>query len=203
MSEWVTVDARGLACPQPVILAKRALERHDRVIVIVADDAVRQNVMRLAESSGCDVAVERRESGIYELRLEKREGRGESGGHELQLRDKSAASGPYIIVFSDDKMGRGDDELGAVLVRAFIHVLAEQEVKPDKMIFYNGGARLAVEESPVADDLRALAECGVEMLICGTCADYYKIKNRIIVGAVSNMYDIAAAMGSAGRLVMP
>lgn len=203
MSEIKIIDARGLACPQPVILAKQALEKDDRIIVIVDNDTALENVTRLGKASGCDVASEKKGDGTWEIRLEKKAGAASADDHGVVCATPSAVSGPFIIVFSENRMGRGDDALGAVLIRAFIHTITEQDVKPDMMIFYNTGVKLAMRESEVLDDLKALAEGGVEMLVCGTCANFFNIKDRIAVGVISNMYDIAGAMSRAGRLLVP
>jgi selenium metabolism protein YedF len=100
-------------------------------------------------------------------------------------------------------MGSGNDELGYVLMRAFLHTIALQAEKPDIMIFYNTGVKLAIQESEVLDDLKELASAGVEMLVCGTCLNYFEAKEKLSVGVVSNMYDIAGIMSRAGRLLVP
>jgi intracellular sulfur oxidation DsrE/DsrF family protein len=71
------------------------------------------------------------------------------------------------------------------------------------MIFYNTGVKLAIQGSEVLDDLKELASAGVEMLVCGTCLNYFEIKDKLAAGTVSNMYDIAGIMSRAGRLLVP
>ena len=93
--------------------------------------------------------------------------------------------------------------MGYVLIRAFLHTIALQAEKPDIMIFYNTGVKLAIQESEVLDDLKELASAGVEMLVCGTCLNYFEAKEKLSVGVVSNMYDIAGIMSRAGRLLVP
>jgi selenium metabolism protein YedF len=202
MNEREIVDARGLGCPQPVILAKKALEREASVVVIVDNEIARENVRRLGVSSGCDVQTEDPGDGTFRILLTKRPGADPSRA-EADLTACGAAPGPFVVVLSSDRMGRGDDELGGILVRAFIHVIGEQERKPDAMVFYNGGVRLAVKDSPALEDLKALAAAGVEMLVCGTCANYFNLTDDVAVGTISNMYDIAGLMSRAGRLVQP
>ena len=111
--------------------------------------------------------------------------------------------GPFVMVFSADQMGRGEDELGDILIRSFIHTVCQQGIRPDKIIFYNTGVKLTAKDSAVVDDLRQLAEAGSELLLCGTCVNYFGLSENIGVGIVSNMHDIAEIMCSAGRLVMP
>jgi len=100
-------------------------------------------------------------------------------------------------------MGRGNDELGYVLIRSFIHTLLTLNPLPDTIIFYNTGVKLAVRDSEVLDDLKQLEEAGTSILVCGTCTNYFAISDTLGVGCISNMYDITSIMGGAGRLIMP
>jgi intracellular sulfur oxidation DsrE/DsrF family protein len=77
--------------------------------------------------------------------------------------------------------------------------VAEQVERPDIIIFYNTGVKLAVQDSEVLEDLKALSDKGVEILVCGTCLNFFGIKEKLGVGIVSNMYDIASTMSRAGR----
>ncbi|MBN2338997.1 MAG: sulfurtransferase-like selenium metabolism protein YedF, partial [Acidobacteria bacterium] len=98
-------------------------------------------------------------------------------------------------------MGRGDDVLGNILIRAFFHTLGEVEPRPDLLVFYNSGVKLAVEGSPVLEDLRELEEGGIRLLICGTCLGQYGLRDKVAVGEVSNMYAIAETLLGAGKVV--
>ncbi len=100
-------------------------------------------------------------------------------------------------------MGKGNDELGAVLMKAFIHTTLELEAGPDMMIFYNSGVKLTAEGSDFLGDLKELEEKGVKMLVCGTCVNYFNLTGKIAAGVVSNMYDIAGTLSRAGRIVQP
>lgn len=198
------VDARGLSCPQPVILAKQALEQHDRVVVYVDNDAARENVRRLGAKMGCEITVDRQPGGIYHLHLSR------AAGKPLPATDTSTAdtacrvapAEAYVAVIAGDTMGRGNDELGAVLIKAFIHTLLQMETLPSRMLFYNTGVKLAVQGSPVLDDLAQLADAGVEILACGTCLNYFGLADKLAVGAITNMYEIASTM-AASRCIMP
>jgi len=108
-----------------------------------------------------------------------------------------------VIAISSDRMGRGNDELGYVLIRSFIHTVLTLEPLPDTIIFYNTGVKLTVKDSDVIDDLRQLEKAGVAILICGTCTNYFGILNELGAGVISNMYDIASTMAAAGRLITP
>jgi selenium metabolism protein YedF len=204
MSEIKIVNAKGLACPQPVVLTKQALESHEKVMVIVDNDNALENVKRLGVKSGCDVKAEKKSDGTYEINMTRKAGAVEAKEEFVpSCGAMPAQSGPFVIVISADKMGRGNDELGYVLIRAFLHTIALQAEKPDVMIFYNTGVLLTLQESEVLDDLKELASAGVEMLVCGTCLNYFEAKEKLGVGVVSNMYDIAGTMSRAGRLLLP
>ncbi len=196
-----TIDARGLACPQPVVLAKKSLETSDSVIVVVDNETARENVKRLGEKSGCTVSIEDRENGTFTLTLSKTDTVKSTG--DITSVPSSSASGPNVFVISANTMGGGDDELGELLMKAFIHTIFDLDYLPDTLIFYNTGVKLAVKDSDVLDDLKQLENDGVEILVCGTCANFFNIKDDIAAGVVSNMYDIAGTMSKAGRIVTP
>jgi len=204
MSEIKIVNATGLTCPQPVVLAKEAIEKNEQVKVIVDNETALENITRLGNKLGCDVSNEAKAGGLFEILLTRKPGAHvPSENITVSCDATSSAGGPFVIVFAQDKMGRGNDELGAVLIRAFLHTICLQKEKPDVMIFYNTGVKLALQESEVLDDLKELAAAGVEMLVCGTCLNYFEVKDKLGVGVVSNMYDIAGIMSKAGRLLTP
>lgn len=201
------IDAKGLACPQPVILTKKALEQQNELTVIVDNPAAAENVRRMGMKSGCMVDTETKGDGTFYVHLTKKEGGIPHGSTEQSpsgpLNYNCAATGHLVVVISGDRMGRGNDELGHVLIRSFIHTLLTLEPLPDTLIFYNTGVKLTVKDSEVFDDLKKLEEAGVSVLVCGTCLNYFGITGDLAVGVVSNMYDITSTMAAAERLVNP
>ncbi len=191
------VDARGLPCPQPVLLTRNALKESDTVTTIVDSDTARHNVTRMAERAGYTVRAEEREAGIY-LHI----ARGETSPTVSPAPASSPSGGPLVLVIPSEFMGRGEhEELGHILIRGFLHTLNEVSPLPDVIIFFNSGVKLVVEESPVLEDLRTLVDQGVQILTCGTCLGYYGLKEKVAVGEVSNMYTIAETMMQAGKVV--
>jgi selenium metabolism protein YedF len=187
------IDARGLACPEPVLLAKKMIEEEGECVVIVDDASARDNVCRMAENLGCAAAVDESGGAIY-IDI--------TGSARHRVAESTPpVTGPTVVVFPSDTMGRGDDELGTVLIKAFLHTLGEVSPPPDVMIFFNAGVRLATEASQVLDDLHELEHRGTRILVCGTCLDYFGLKDSLKAGGVSNMYDIAETMLSAGRVL--
>lgn len=188
------VDARGLPCPQPVILTKKALAEADEVTAIVDSETAKMNVSRMAAKEGCRVEVEEKAEGIY-LHLTK--------AREVPQKGPVAApaAGPTVLFVSAWAVGRGPEELQDILIRSFFPTLKEVSPLPDTVIFINTGVKLTVEDSPVLEDLRTLEEQGVEILICGTCLNYFGLTEKVAVGTVSNMYTIVETLLRAGKVV--
>lgn len=203
----ITIDARGEACPRPVMKAKEALIRHDEVAILVDDSVAVENLRRLALRSACGFAV-KEERGYWEVVLT-------STGplHELPRPidvceetvrvDGWKTTDTFVVVLTSDRMGNGDDALGEILMRSFITTVAQMDPPPAKVICYNGGVKMTVEDAPTLEDLRQLEAAGTEILICGTCVNYFGIADRIRVGHLTNMYDIAAYLATAGKVLRP
>jgi selenium metabolism protein YedF len=199
------IDAKGLSCPQPVILTKKALEEEDEITVIVDNAAAVENVKRMGTKSGCTVDIEEKTDGTVRLHL-TRKGQHVPDKEEIgtsAAERSNPTSAPFVVVISSDRMGRGDDELGYVLIRSFVHTLLSLDPLPDSLIFYNAGVKLTVEGADVLDDLKQLEAAGVSLLVCGTCANYFGMSDTIAAGCISNMYDIVSVMAGAGRLITP
>lgn len=199
-----TVDARGLACPKPVIMTKTALDTDERIVVIVDNPAARENVCRLAKSKGCALKVEEKPDGIYISIISgspKDKGVESTVGLADPVEDADRKTGPVVITVQQDRMGRGNDELGYVLIKSFLHTLGEVRPAPDVMIFLNTGVRLCVKGSDVIEDLKHLQEKKVKMLVCGTCLDFFGLMNELEAGMISNMYNISEILLSAGKIV--
>jgi selenium metabolism protein YedF len=206
----VTVDARGLACPQPVLLAKKAIAENEEVTVIVDDDIAVESIRRLAVKMACGFSLTEKEGGVREIALVRTGPAGqaavETGAVAAELTRAvvpEKETGTVVVILSDNHMGRGDDVLGDVLIRSFIHTLLQLKPLPGTIICYNAGVKLAVKESPVLDDLQQLALAGVDILVCGTCVNYFGLGDQIAAGHISNMYDIAETMAGAARLLRP
>lgn len=190
------VDARGLACPQPVIRTRAALQTYDAVTTVVDNATSQQNVTRMAEKAGCTVTADTREDGIY-LDIRKQGTAVGAAGPAAG----AVAAGPLVLVIPSQFMGRGDEVLGEILIRAFFHTLGEVQPLPDTIVFLNSGVKLVATGSPVLDDLRALCDQGISILACGTCLGHYGIKDQVAVGEISNMYSIAETLLGAGKVI--
>ena len=187
------VDARTLPCPQPVILTRQALDEADEVVTIVDNDAARENVSRLGQYQGLEVAVEEREDGTYLTLIRKSAGQPEAQPVTMQ---------DTIILIGSDTLGRGGNpQLGSLLMHSFLNTLGSFNSRPSSIIFMNDGVKLVTEDSTAVGELKQLEEQGVEILACGTCLSYLKLADRLAVGRVSNMYDLADIMLRAGKVI--
>lgn len=197
------IDCRGLACPQPVLETKKALENPgaEEVIVMLDNSASKENVRRFAESQGHRVSVSEAK-GVFEVRIERGKGKGEAVSAEEEKKEKQALIGADFVVFIDsDSLGRGSEELGKILIRSFLQTLEQFEAQPQKIILMNSGVKLACEGSEVLEDLQEFSLKGVEILSCGTCLDYFGMKNKMLAGKVSNMYEILNSLTQAGKVI--
>jgi selenium metabolism protein YedF len=187
------VDARGLACPQPVVNTRKALESSDMIITIVDNMTAVENLRRMASSLGCNISEDRKPDGYYLTITKSLVDPSVKEAAPMSAAHPSVSSGQPqrgVLLMSQDIMGRGDEQLGKILIRAFFHTIAENPPAPETIIFLNTGVRLVVEGSDVLEDIQSLEKSGTRILSCGTCLDYLNIKDRVRVGVISNMYEI-------------
>jgi hypothetical protein len=71
------------------------------------------------------------------------------------------------------------------------------------MVFYNNGVKLGVTGSPVHKYLEEIESMGVGLLFCATCVRHYSLEDKIKIGILSNMFEIAQVMSSASNVVKP
>jgi selenium metabolism protein YedF len=106
-----------------------------------------------------------------------------------------------VVFINSERIGAGDDELGARLMGSFLYSLVRTEPKPDALVFMNGGVRLTCRGSAALDDLRLLAVDGVAIYSCGTCLDWLGLKEKLAVGEVGNMNGTVTMLMAANDVV--
>jgi len=179
------IDAKGLACPKPVVLAKKAISCNQEVLVVVDNQTAASNLTKLGKKMGAEVSVvEESETEFKVMFKNKKSSDSENTGSE------SEASGAKIYLIPSDTMGDGERELGQILMKGFISTIKELDPLPKRIIFLNSGVKLATKED-IIFYLKELEEQGVEILLCGTCVDYYELQEEVGVGDISNMFEIA------------
>ena len=192
------VDAKGKPCPTPVIMAKKAMaEGHDTFTVLVDNPTAVENLKRLADNQGFAVSV-REEGGTYALDFAKGEG---CSACEEAINAPLPAGGDWAVFVGRDIIGDGDRELGTNLMRMFFYTLAQEEDKPGAVLFMNAGVKLPTLDEQVAHHLKVLSDAGTEILVCGTCLNFYGLTDQLKVGTVSNMYDIVTRMQKAAKVI--
>jgi len=202
MTNQFTLDARGLACPEPVVRARKALAERAaaEIVVLVDNDAAAENVARMARMTGCEVALEDR-GGHLGVVLRRSAAPAAIGAPTA---DAARCEGAGVaVLFASATIGHGDDDLGRLLMIAFVKTLKSLAPRPRTLLFMNGGVKLAAEGSELVDALRELEAEGAELLVCGTCLDFYGLKERLRAGVVSNMFEIASRLVAADRVVRP
>ena len=199
----IKVNAMGDPCPIPVVKTKNAIKElggSGQVETLVDNEIAVQNLTKRANQKGYKVASEKLGDNRYKVVMTIGEAAAEEKKDDICVPDMR---GNKLVVISSSHMGSGDDELGAVLMKAFIFALTQQDELPSAIVFYNGGAKLTCENSPTLEDIRSLEAQGVEIMTCGTCLDHYGLSDKLMVGSVTNMYAIVEKMMGAGLIIRP
>ena len=183
-----TIDARTLACPRPVILAKKAIreENLEDLMVRVDNKIATENLSKMAGQLGFRAEVTANSKTDYDVYLKKTA--------ETARAPVAEESGEYIVVISSDHMGTGDETFSKTLLEGFVYALTEQDVAPKYVVFYNMGVTLPSLNDKVIGDLKTLEERGSQVLSCGLCLGQYGLKEKLKVGEITNMYRIAELM---------
>ncbi|MBC8274829.1 MAG: sulfurtransferase-like selenium metabolism protein YedF [Chloroflexi bacterium] len=99
-----------------------------------------------------------------------------------------------IFLIQSEGLGRGDEQLGSILMINFLQFLGESQDKPGSMIFWNAGVRLLCPGSKVLELLKRLEKQGVELLACTTCLEYFELTDSLAVGKPTTMVKTIQAM---------
>lgn len=198
----VEVSCIGQKCPLPLINTKKALGEHpNEVLVITIDNEIScDNLESYLTDNGiefsvvCDGKISTITTGSKTAVAPLKE--------PAPYCSSSSESG-YIVVLDGTEMGQGSSDLGAILLKGFLTALSENDTLPAEVICYNGGVTLASGESIFCDYLKKLNAKGVKITLCGTCVDFYSIKDKLVVGEISNMYYILNRLSSTLKIVKP
>ncbi len=188
------INVLGKPCPIPVIEAKKALRKAEagqKIALLVDNDLSRQNLEKMARGMGLPFEYEVQSDGNILVSIVAADG----------AAGKTQADGGVTVVIGKDTMGAGDDELGAALLKGFIYALTELDQTPGNVIFLNSGVKLTTEGSAVIADLKTLEAKGAVIASCGACLDFYKLKEKLVVGNVTNMYAITSLMAESEKLI--
>ena len=200
------IDCKGMACPLPVVNAKKAAEElhaGDVLTVLVDNEIAVQNLTRFGEHKGFAVSAEKKGEKEYAVIMTvSNTVVAETKEEEVACVVDSRRKG-MLVVLSANTMGTGDSKLGTSLMKAFVFALTKQDQLPDTILCYNTGAYLTCEGADTLEDMKLLESEGVTILTCGTCLDFYGLKEKLAVGGATNMYDIVERMENAAQIIKP
>lgn len=197
-----TIDALGKACPLPVIETRKALKEHDAVTTVVDNKIATENLKKMADQLGYTYALTVDSPTHYTVVIAKTDAAPETTAAAAPAVPE-ATSEAYIVVINSPMMGVGDEKFSRNLLKTFIYTLTEQDVLPQRIIFYNGGVPLVTKTSESLEDLQKLSAAGVEIYACGACLNYYGLTDNVAVGEITNMFRIIEMMRTANRIVRP
>ena len=205
----IQVNALGDACPIPVVKTKNAIKELGGAGVVetlVDNEIAVQNLTKMANVKGYGVSSE--QLGPKEYKVTMTIGEQENITEEeepayeaCQVPEPKKKN--VVVQISADHMGEGGEKLGRNLLKGFLYAISQQDTLPATILFYNGGAHITCEGSDSLEDLKAMAEEGVEILTCGTCLDFFGLKEKLAVGEVTNMYVIAEKLSGADLIIRP
>ena len=193
------IDARGLACPAPVLQTKAFLQEENlgSVKVIVDNAASQQNVQRFLESQGFQTALE--QNGTDYLAIGTCDAEQQT---QIQLpQEREAEDKKIMVMCATDRIGFGDEELGLKLMISFIKTLKEMGPELWRLVFVNNGVKLTIDGSEALGDLKDFENDGLKILVCGTCLTHFGLLEAKKVGETTNMLDIVTAMQLADKVI--
>jgi selenium metabolism protein YedF len=202
----VIVDARGQICPTPLILTKQALKENivgTQIVVLIDNETSCQNVERFLRDNGMTPHVGA-DGSEYIVRFTKHT-------PELAVADAaayctpspdSASASSYVVALSADTVG-SDAALGWVLVQGLLETLKAIEPMPTHLILYSRGVLLAMADAATLPALQAIAQRGIDILLCGTCVDHFEKKAAVRVGEIANMLKLLEIQLAAGKVLKP
>lgn len=203
-----TIDCRGMACPLPVVNAKNAAMSftEDGTLTVLVDNEIAvQNLGKFAKKKGFASESETKGEHDFAVTMQVKADANAAELTQVQPSQQAAAapSGGKTVLVGANTMGTGDEKLGKNLMKTFLFALASQDEVPANIIFFNTGAYLTCEGSESVQDLKGLEGAGAQITTCGTCLDYYGLKEKLQVGSVSNMYDIVETLMASAVVIRP
>ncbi|MDL2258903.1 sulfurtransferase-like selenium metabolism protein YedF [Eubacteriales bacterium OttesenSCG-928-K08] len=197
------ISALGDVCPLPVVKAKKALlemNKGDMLVILVDNEIAVENLKRLASSQKSGFDVVKQSEKVFRVAITRGEPLKEQAENFAQA---SVPTNGTVVVIASNKMGEGDDKLGAILMKSFVFALTQFEELPCAILLYNSGVFLSTGDSEYLEDLKKMEACGTEVLTCGMCLSFYGLEKELAVGGVTNMYSIVEKMATARKVIRP
>lgn len=198
-----TIDVKGMQCPKPLIETKKALKElgsNKPLRILLDSQNARNNVVKYLSDNGLEPEV-KQEGEVIEILVNKSDEFKEDIDAAAYCTTTTNTDKGYVFVFAKDHIGEGDEALGKKLAGSFLETMWEMDELPGKIIFLNSGILLCLKGSPYLSALQSLEKLGIELLLCGTCVDFYDKADEIAIGEVSNAYNILSSITKAGKVI--
>lgn len=207
----ITIDAIGKQCPIPLIMTKSKIQESGigEYEVLVDNEVAVQNLEKMARQFGFASSTENTNDGNFKVTINvadtsKIDAQKTSNVNEItDEKMQTISSNNTVVVIKSQFMGRGDDDLGKILMKGFIFALANLDNPAKTIVFYNSGVKLACDGSETLEDLQKLKSKGVKICACGTCLNHFGLEDKFSVGEVVNMYDIVNIMSDCEKIIEP
>ncbi len=183
----------------------------DEIEIVVDNEAARQNVLRFLRFTGAGEPIVASRGGVHAISAAVTPGMQEKarGNAPAPACDEEGGENPArarelaekTVFLSSDQIGRGDEALGRLLLRGLLHTLGELDRPARTLVLMNSGVRLAAENNETIELLQKIEARGVEILVCGTCLDYFHLTEKLRAGRISNLYEITARFLEQGDVV--
>lgn len=204
----IKVNAIGDACPIPVVKTKNAIRElgGSGVVEVSVDNEIAvQNLLKMAKQKEYEASFEKKSNTEYIVTINVNGGEASEAKPVTKANVKSdeIKLKETIVVIDSDKMGDGDEEFSKTLLKGFIYALSSQDIPPAKILFYNTGVRITTEGSASIEDLKVLEKAGAKIYSCGACLNNYGLSEKLLVGEVTNMYDIVSYLMEVDLVIRP
>ncbi|MBN1066888.1 sulfurtransferase-like selenium metabolism protein YedF [Clostridium botulinum] len=200
------IDAKGKNCPIPVIMAKKEIDNGNVNFVVEVDNKIaNENLKKLGNSMSFEIKSQE-VNGIFKVHFLKGERDNNQSEiceecNEIMEEIKKDKLGTWSIFIGKEIIGSGSEELGKSLMKMYFYTMVESDDLPKSILFMNEGVKVPTLNEQVVEHLKDLEKKGVEILVCGTCLNFYGLEEELKVGKVSNMYEISNYMKVASKVI--
>lgn len=188
------IDARGIACPRPVLMMKAELEKiSEGVVTIIVDNKGSSiNVKNFCEANGCTVTVTEKD-GCYQIDAAK--------GYTCDIAEDKSTDKNIVVFISGECVGSEEPELGKMLMKGFVGNLKNNTPLLKTLILVNNGVRMTTVNEETVAMIKELEAMGVEILSCGACLNYFNIVDELKVGKVTDAHTVGTRLYDADKVI--
>ena len=190
------IDCRNLACPEPVIRTKNALDGlkvGEKLEILVNSIAPKENISRFLKNQNVEFSV-LQNGAETKITAVKGESKLELTNFDEFVCEITPKTKKTVVYLNEEYAGSGD--VGVGLLAKFLGALLQVE-KPEYVICVNNAVKMTTNRAhPSFKPLKDLEAAGVKILSCGSCLEAYKLVGDLSVGEISNAYEIMQILTS-------